>query len=245
MILNKPLLHLIRLKNCPIYEQLQLEEALLRTDQRNWCLLNEGSPPAIVMGISGKPKLLLNPDLIQTKPIPVIRRFSGGGTVFIDENTHFITFICNSQEINVPCYPDKVLAWSAQFYQPVFSNLPFSLIENDYVLGHRKFGGNAQYLRKDRWLHHSSLLWNYHPANMEYLLMPPKIPHYRQERQHGDFLCCLKNFFPKKEFFEQQLECALNKNFNICEFDLKESRKFLEKPHRQATALIEKEILFN
>ena len=40
----------------PILEQLQLEEALFRADQRNWCLLNSGSPPAIVMGISGLPE---------------------------------------------------------------------------------------------------------------------------------------------------------------------------------------------
>ena len=47
-------MHLLRLRGFPILEQLQLEERLLRTTQRNWCLINQGtSPPAIVMGISG------------------------------------------------------------------------------------------------------------------------------------------------------------------------------------------------
>ncbi len=47
--------HLLQLQNMPILEQLRLEEALLRADDRNWILINRGSPPAIVMGISGKP----------------------------------------------------------------------------------------------------------------------------------------------------------------------------------------------
>ena len=45
---------LLRLRQVPILQQLRLEEALLRADDSNWCILNDGSPtPAIVMGISG------------------------------------------------------------------------------------------------------------------------------------------------------------------------------------------------
>src|SRR5581483_7899335 len=85
-------LHFILLKNIPIHQQLQLEEAILRTDDRNWCLINEGSPPAIVMGISGKPEMLINHVHFQKSPVPVIKRFSGGGTVFIDPSTIFMTW---------------------------------------------------------------------------------------------------------------------------------------------------------
>lgn len=45
---------LLRLSNMPILRQLLLEEALLRADTGNWCIVNNGtSVPAIVMGISG------------------------------------------------------------------------------------------------------------------------------------------------------------------------------------------------
>lgn len=240
-----PILNLICLKNYSIYEQLQLEEALLRADQRNWCLLNDGSPPAIVMGISGKPKLLINPDLMQKRPVPVIRRFSGGGTVFVDEDTRFVTFICNSQEIGVPCYPDKVLAWTATLYNQVFPDRQFNLLENDYVFGSRKFGGNAQYMRKDRWLHHSSLLWDFNPINMEYLLMPPKTPHYRKERHHLEFLCRLKDVVSQRELLHLHLKDALEKQFIIRELKLQDVRGILKQPHRKATTLIEKETLFS
>ena len=73
-------IHLIRLKNTPIFEQLQLEEALLRSDHRSFCIINQGSPRAIVMGISGEPEALLNIENVQKNNIPVIKRFSGGGT---------------------------------------------------------------------------------------------------------------------------------------------------------------------
>ena len=46
--------NLLRLRGYPILQQLRLEEALLRADKANWCIVNDGTPsPAIVMGISG------------------------------------------------------------------------------------------------------------------------------------------------------------------------------------------------
>lgn len=50
---------LLKLRGVPILRQLQLEEALLRADSANYCIINEGTPePAIVMGISGYAKSL-------------------------------------------------------------------------------------------------------------------------------------------------------------------------------------------
>ena len=49
-----PVVRLLRLQRLPILQQLRLEEALLRADDGNWFLLNDGTPePTIVMGISG------------------------------------------------------------------------------------------------------------------------------------------------------------------------------------------------
>lgn len=231
-------LHLVRLTNVPILQQLQLEEALLRADQRNWCLLNTGSPPAIVMGISGKPELLINPDKLKETPVPVIRRFSGGGTVFVDENTCFVTFICNSATTNVACYPDKVMQWSGRFYQDVFPNLDFRLRENDYVFSNRKFGGNAQYLSKQRWLHHSSLLWDFTPSNMDYLLLPPKMPAYREKRGHTEFLCRLRELHPEKKQLHKKIVQTLEQHFHLEEVNLDAIQEIVNRPHRQATSIV-------
>ena len=93
----------IFLESTPIIEQLYIEEALLRADNRNILLVNVGSPPAIVMGISGKPEELIHQEKVD---IPVIKRFSGGGTVVVDENTLFVTLICNTDD--VPIKPSPV-----------------------------------------------------------------------------------------------------------------------------------------
>jgi lipoate-protein ligase A len=53
----------------------------------------------------------------------------------------------------------------------------------DYVFGAHKFGGNAQSITKGRWVHHTSLLWDFQPANMHLLKFPPKSPEYRQVRK--------------------------------------------------------------
>jgi len=231
-------LNVLLLKNYPIYRQLQLEEALLRADAQNWCLINEGTSPAIVLGISGKVELLLNQELLKKNPIPVIRRFSGGGTVVVDESTCFVTFICNSQELQVPAYPDKIYQWTEKIYQALFCDLPFRLIENDYALGNKKFGGNAQYLRKERWLHHTSLLWDFDPQRMEYLLFPPKTPQYRKERGHGEFLCRLKDHHLDKAELLGNLVSVLEQRFALHMHTEVTVFKILERPHRKATLLI-------
>src|SRR5690242_20055278 len=145
-------LHLLHLKSYPIWEQLQLEEGLLRTDNRNWCLINEGSPPAIVMGISGNLHELVNSEKAMAAQIPIIKRFSGGGTVVVDENTLFITFIFQ-KELHPLSYPEPIMRLSETLYQEAFNHPHFSLRENDFVIGEKKCGGNAQYIKKERFLH--------------------------------------------------------------------------------------------
>src|ERR1700737_1960340 len=132
-------LFIVQLTNVPIYQQLQIEEGLLRADDRNWCIINSGSPSAIVMGISAKYNQLINLNLWKSKPVPIVRRFSGGGTVFVDEHTCFYTIIGNNDVLDAPCYPDKLLAWTEKLYKPAFKNLDFKLRENDYVIGNKKF----------------------------------------------------------------------------------------------------------
>jgi hypothetical protein len=54
------------------------------------------------------------------------------------------------------------------------------------VFGERKFGGNAQAITNKRWLHHTSFLWDFDPANMAALTNPAKQPDYRQVRSMPD-----------------------------------------------------------
>lgn len=232
---NRIDLHLIRLIDTPILHQLAIEEAFLRTDKRNICIVNSGTPPAIVMGISGKVESLVDTTLWQSAPVPLIKRFSGGGTVFVDSSTVFITWICNSDDIGVPGCPKEIHRWSERQYQSAFPQINMQLKENDYVIENRKFGGNAQYLTKGRWLHHSSLLWDYQIENMRYLLMPAKRPEYRQNRLHDAFLCKLNEYFPTIHYLKETFLSSLPTSFNLHEIEHEEIQEVLQRPHRKAT----------
>lgn len=233
----KPQLNLLSLQQVPIFEQLQLEEALLRTTEANWCLINHGTPPAIVMGISGDLESLVHLEHWEKRRIPIIRRFSGGGTVVVDEETLLITLICSHSAIDILPFPEQILRWNAQLYAHALRDHPFAVRENDYVLGERKFGGNAQYLAKGRWLHHTSLLWKYQPEQMKLLKIPKKAPHYRQSRNHRDFLCCLADHIENKSQFLIDVKMQLAKTFELSETALETARQHLAKSHRQSTHL--------
>lgn len=231
MTKNLPAVHLLALEGVPIFEQLQLEEALLRAGSDNICILNHKSTPAIVMGISGKPEELVDFSIHQKNPIPIIRRFSGGGCVLISHETLFLTFICNKEDVDIGTCPQRLLKWTEEL-------LNFPVRENDYVFGDKKFGGNAQYFTKNRWLHHTSLLWDYSEADMQVLKMPPKMPDYRKSRPHSDFLCRLKDHFPSKEQFFSHIKASLAAKFHVIPKTAQDFNPITRLPHRKATELI-------
>ncbi|MGB7978249.1 MAG: lipoate--protein ligase family protein [Chlamydiales bacterium] len=232
----RPEIHLIQLKNTPIFEQLQLEEALLRADGRNFCILNHGSPRAIVMGISGEADKLLDVDAVKREGIPVIKRFSGGGTVIVDENTLFVTFIMNKSALPIHPFPEPILRWSAELYEQAWQIPHFQLRENDYCIDEKKCGGNAQYIKKERWLHHTSFLWDYSEKNMGCLQLPTKRPKYRQDRPHHAFLTKLKNYAKSPETMLAEVRETLVKQLYISDFDLS---GWQERPHRHSVHFVD------
>lgn len=232
-------MRLLKLNRVPILEQLRLEEALLRADEENWCLISTGAPDAIVMGISGKAEQLLDLERVQQDRIPVIKRFSGGGTVYVDPDTIFVTFICNKEKFDVPLQPAPILKWSESLYKSFFPQ--FELRENDYVVGEKKIGGNAQYLRKERWLHHTSFLWDYDEEKMNYLLMPQRRPKYRGDRTHKDFLYALRSVFPDKTALINAFCAYIQEKFNAKEISLDATIPILNRPHRKASIALDLE----
>ncbi|KAF9626225.1 hypothetical protein IFM89_031352 [Coptis chinensis] len=212
-----PLMNLIKLGGTPILQQLHLEEKLLRTSSLNWCIVNDGTNvPTVVMGMSGVPAELLELEPVIRDKVPVIRRFTGGGTVIVDHETIFVTFICNKDDLpSVQPYPRPIMDWSGLVYKEVFNGIgDFHLRENDYVLGNRKFGGNAQSITKNRWVHHTSFLWNYDVRNMAYLKLPSRVPEYRSARNHVDFVCRMKEHISRSTFIERTVE-AIGSYFSV------------------------------
>ena len=106
----------------------------------------------------------------------------------------------------------------------------FSLRENDYVLGERKMGGNAQSIVKGGWLHHTSFLWDYVDDHMEYLSLPSKRPEYRGDRKHEDFLVKLKTHYGplRTTGFFAAVKQACVDEFDVEEVTLREAMKIVD-----------------
>ena len=75
----------------------------------------------------------------------------------------------------IPCHP-----MPSHPTHPISSHsipshpLPWHVVGVVVCPGDYQFGGNAQAITKGRWLHHTSFLWSFDPANMLYLQMPEK-----------------------------------------------------------------------
>jgi len=230
--------HLLVLDSVPIIEQLRLEEALLRTDQRNWCLINSGSSPSVVMGMSAVVEEVVDLSCLKRLSLPLIRRFSGGGTVVVDESTVFCTFIFNSLDIACAPTPSAVMQWSHGLLQPVFEPHRFILQEHDYVIDDLKVGGNAQCFSKGRVLHHTSFLFSWKEERMVVLRMPQKAPEYRLGRPHTCFCNRLEKYFPCQHSFQSALIKRVRDRFSVSESCLEEAAQSLDKPHRRSLQVI-------
>lgn len=206
-------LTLIYLQNASIYDQLILEETLLRTSSKNYALIQWGVSPAIVMGVSAKPEEWIDLEKAAKMQLPLIKRFSGGGTVVVDNNTLFVTLIINKNALSFTCFPSSILKWTELLYAPIFGPF-FSLRENDYTYHNKKIGGNAQYIQKERFVHHTSFLWDYDPNRMQCLKHPIKQPVYRSQRSHEDFIHCLCQTFNSRDMLMTALSNQFTEYFN-------------------------------
>lgn len=114
----------------------------------------------------------INYNYVKDNDIDVVRRLSGGGTVFCDlGNTNF-AFIVNDTN----SFSDF-----RKFTRPILEvlkslgvNAEFSG-RNDLTIDGKKFSGNAQYKYKNRLLHHGTLLFSSDIGDLAKSINPPKI----------------------------------------------------------------------
>jgi lipoate-protein ligase A len=199
-------IEIIELENTCIKKQLTLEKRLLQEEDGSYLIINKSPLPAIVMGSSQKAEEVINVAKAAEKSIPIIQRFSAGGCVILDKDTIMVSFIISKKHLNIDFFPNTIMKWSEDFYKNALSIPNFSLQVNDYTIGDKKIGGNAQYIKKDRFVHHTSFLWDYDKDHMDLLLHPPKEPAYRENRTHHDFLGTIKPHLSKEAFIERIID---------------------------------------
>lgn len=251
----RPVLRVVRCAGVPVLRQLRLEEALLRAGTGSWAVLNDAAapdPPTVVLGVSGKVRELVDVEAAVADGVRAVRRFSGGGTVLVDGGTALYGLVVARAHLpHVAPFPEPLMRWSAAVYAEALrvaapSESGFALRAQDFALGARKFGGNAQSITKERWLHHTSVLWDYDEERMaRYLRYPAKTPKYRAGRKHADFLTRLRDVVPDRAGFAGAMRHSLKAHgFTCVDVTLEEAEdEFLRLPHLSNTRMVDLENL--
>ena len=119
--------------------------------------------PSIIVGSHQNVFQEINPYFINHYNIPVVRRISGGGTVYHDLGNINFTFIFknNKEYINYVTHNEKIMEVLAKL------GLKTTMSKrHDILYKSKKISGNAQRIHKNRVLHHGTLLFD---ADLEYL----------------------------------------------------------------------------
>lgn len=150
------------------YLNLALEEVLTTDETINdEILLLWQNSSSVIIGKNQNTIEEINNEFVKQYSINVVRRLSGGGAVYHDFGNLNFTFIFNKNDNNVRNYQ--------LFTQPIINVLQKLGVKaefsgkNDILVDGKKISGNAQYVYKNRVMHHGTILFD---ADLEML---PKV----------------------------------------------------------------------
>ena len=148
------------------YYNLAFEEYVLKNmpDDEEYVLLWQNAP-AVIVGRFQNTLAEINTKFVKERGIKVVRRMSGGGAVYHDLGNLNYTFIVKHS-------PDKLLNFK-KYTVSVMKVLKELKVDvefkgrNDLTIKGKKFSGNAQYITKNRLLHHGTLLYSSNLDDLE------------------------------------------------------------------------------
>lgn len=119
--------------------------------------------PTIVIGRFQNPREEIDLPATREKGVKIVRRLSGGGTIYSDPSNGMFTFITRSDAdgINFTKYLIPVIdALKEMGVDATFNG------RNDLVIGGRKCSGNAQYNLAGKTVHHGTLMFDVNVEEM-------------------------------------------------------------------------------
>lgn len=144
------------------YFNLALEEILLKKRNEEFIILGRNSRAVI----AGKHQCIhreINSEFVNAHSIPVLRRITGGGTVYHDEGNLTFAFIRNCAEgkqIDFPRHLNPVIDFLGSL------GVTAELSGSDIRVDGKKISGNAEHVYHNRVLHHGTILFD---ADLDYL----------------------------------------------------------------------------
>jgi len=178
-------------------ENLALDEALLDAAEagelagetlRLW----EAPRPMVVLGRSSRVAQEVNVAACRARDIPILRRSSGGTAIVTGPGSLMYALVLSyarRPELRAidaaHCF---VLTNIAAALRPLVPGIDHRGT-SDLAIGDQKCSGNSMRCKRDHFLYHGTLLYDF-PLELitECLTMPPRQPDYRQGRGHGDFV---------------------------------------------------------
>jgi len=126
--------------------------------------------PTLMVGRYQNTLAEINMPFAQANSINIVRRITGGGTIYTDPNGWQFSFIVknrSTQQIDFDSFTKPILDALHTLGVPAQASG-----RNDLVIDGKKFSGNAQYNRKNLTLHHGSLLFDTNLENLVRALTP-------------------------------------------------------------------------
>ena len=201
-----------------IYYNLALEEAMVKYDDlKDEILYIYQNENVVVVGRNQNVYAEIDSDFIKEKNINLARRISGGGAVYQDDGNICFSFITkNTQKDSFRHFLTPII----DFLNSLGLTAEFKG-RNDVVVNdngnYYKISGNAQYIYKDRIVHHGTLLFD---ANLTVLskalkpnLLKLKSKAIKSVRQRvSNIKPLLKKDMNVKEFIEQLIKFFMKAN---------------------------------
>lgn len=114
--------------------------------------------PTLMIGRYQNTLAEINMEYARANNVNIVRRVTGGGTIYTDPNGWQFSFIIRN--------PGEQRIEFSHFTKPILDALHSLGVDaqfsgrNDLTIDGKKFSGNAQYVRRDVVLHHGSLLFD-------------------------------------------------------------------------------------
>lgn len=182
-------------------QNLALDEALLDEAEEGLApgeilRLWEPAAPLVVVGRSSQVDREVRLDECRRRGIPVLRRASGGAAIVAGPGCLMYAVL-----LSYARHPELRMLDEAHQYvlRRVAAGLATLNIAaeicgtSDLALGGRKFSGNSLRCKREYFLYHGTLLYDFDLSLISSLLgVPPRVPEYRENRPHQEFVTNLQ-----------------------------------------------------